>query len=69
MKVTCKKTGKDVTSDVIVNIEKSLIEAGHKLFKVEIDENGNQIKIPITHDEHEVAPVIKKIFSLGKNKK
>ena len=38
MKVTCKKTGKDVTSDVIVNIEKSLIEAGHKLFKVEIDE-------------------------------
>ena len=33
MKVTCKKTGKDMTSKVIESIEKRLISQGHKLYK------------------------------------
>ena len=31
MKVTCKKTGKDMTSKVIEAIEKSLIKSGYKI--------------------------------------
>ena len=34
MKIVNKNTGKDVTSDVIVAMEKRLIAQGHKLFKV-----------------------------------
>ena len=46
MKITCKKTGKDMTSKVIESIEKELISKGHKLFKVSYtrDENGKLIK-------------------------
>ena len=36
MKVTCKKTGKDITRKIIINIEKDLITQGYKLFKVNV---------------------------------
>ena len=55
MKVTCKKTGKNMTGKVIENIERKMISEGIKLFKVTFtrDENGNlvQHKTPITYDE------------------
>ena len=43
MKVTCKKTGKDITSKVIQTIEKSLKEKGIKIISKSPyrDENGN----------------------------
>ena len=46
MKVTCKKTGKDMTLKVIESIEKRLISQGHKLYKVYYtrDENGKLIQ-------------------------
>ena len=46
MKITCKKTGKDMTSKVIESIEKRLISQGHKLFKISYtrDENGKLIQ-------------------------
>ena len=46
MKVTCKKTGKDMTLKIIESIEKRLISQGHKLYKVYYtrDENGKLIK-------------------------
>ena len=54
MKVVNKITGKDVTREVINNIEKGLIADGYKLFKVTFtrDKNGKlvQHKTPITHD-------------------
>jgi len=34
MKITCKKTGKDMTSKVIESIEKRLIKNGHKIVTV-----------------------------------
>ena len=45
MKVTCKKTGKDMTSKVIKNIEKSLIKDGFKTVSKSPyrDEYGNFI--------------------------
>ena len=45
MKVTCKKTGKDMTSKVIKNIEKSLIKDGFKIVSKSPyrDEKGNFI--------------------------
>ena len=54
MKVTCKKTGKDMTGEVIKSIEKKWLSEGIKLYKVSFtrDENGKlvQHKTPITHD-------------------
>ena len=46
MKLTCKKTGKDMTSKVIENIEKRMIKNGHRLFKISYtrDENGKLIQ-------------------------
>ena len=46
MKIVCKKTGKDMTQNVITNIEKRLINDGHKLFKISYtrDENGKLIQ-------------------------
>ena len=56
MKVTCKKTGKDMTSKVIESIEKELISKCHKLFKVSYtrDKNGKLIqhKIQIKYDQY-----------------
>ena len=56
MKVTCKKTGKDMTQNVITNIEKRLINDGHKLFKISYtrDENGKLIqhKTQIKYDQY-----------------
>ena len=53
MKVTCKKTGKNMTGKVIENIERQVISEGIKLFKVTFtrDENGKLIqhKTPITY--------------------
>ena len=45
MKVTCKKTGKDITSKVIKSIEKSLLSKGIKVISKSPyrDENGNFI--------------------------
>ncbi len=45
MKVTCKKTGKDITSKVIKSIEKSLLSKGIKVTSKSPyrDENGNFI--------------------------
>ena len=45
MKVTCKKTGKDMTSKVIKNLEKSLIKDGFKIVSKSPyrDKNGNFI--------------------------
>ena len=55
MKVTCKKTGKNMTGKVIESIERQMISEGIKLFKVTFtrDENGNlvQHKTPVTYDE------------------
>ena len=46
MKVTCKKTGKNMTSKVIENIERKWISEGIKLFKISYtrDENGKLIQ-------------------------
>ena len=45
MKVTCKKTGKDITTKVIKMIEKSLMNKGIKVISKSPyrDENGNFI--------------------------
>ena len=45
MKVTCKKTGKDMTSKAIEAIEKSLIKSGYKIISKSPyrDKNGNFI--------------------------
>ena len=56
MKVTCKKTGKNMTGKVIENIERKMISEGIKLFKVTFtrDEDGNlvQHKTQIKYDQY-----------------
>ena len=56
MKVTCKKTGKNMTGKVIEMIERKMISEGIKLFKVSYtrDENGKLIqhKTQIKYDQY-----------------